>query len=115
MTKLLTVEEVGVLLRISRRAAYRVVREMMHATVAGRLRVPQDAVEQYLQQRMVKPWESSTGAARSGGRTSRTRRGGATGSASGPTTGPLPANDSDDSSSIRPIKVRTRKPPSDPR
>lgn len=39
-TEFLTVEEVADLLRISKRSAYRVVKEMVHAEIAGRLVVP---------------------------------------------------------------------------
>lgn len=53
--KLLTIPELAERLRISKRSAYRVVREMTHATLAGRLVVPETAVERYIAARLVEP------------------------------------------------------------
>lgn len=54
-SKLLTMPELAERLRISKRSAYRVAREMMHVEIAGRMQVSDSEVERYIAARTRGP------------------------------------------------------------
>lgn len=54
-SQLMTIPELAERLRISKRSAYRVAREMVHVEIAGRLLVPELAVERFVTERMHAP------------------------------------------------------------
>lgn len=69
-TVLLTIPELAARLRVSKRSAYRVAREMVHVVIAGRLLVPENAVDHYVAARMSAPVRQvATARARRRGRT----------------------------------------------
>src|SRR5690606_28836219 len=77
--KLLTIVEVAERLRISKRAAYRIARQMIHVEIGGRLLVPEPAVDRYIETHTKEPtaWDVSTSAAEPTTRTSSTSGGAA--------------------------------------
>ncbi|MCX5741895.1 MAG: helix-turn-helix domain-containing protein [Proteobacteria bacterium] len=97
--RLLTIVEVAARLRISKRSAYRVAREMIHAEIGGRLLVPEPALERYIETRLRAPTWDPSAPASPAARTSR-----APASTSRPTA-------ATPSSSRRPIVVRTKPKP----
>lgn len=64
--RLMTIAELADLLRISKRSAYRVARQMLHVEIGGRLLVPEPAVETFIQLHIKEPsvWGISESAAR---------------------------------------------------
>lgn len=108
-SRLLTVPEIADRLRISKRSAYRVAREMMHAEIAGRLVVPEQAVERYIEQKLKEPtWANSTGATGPSMATTSIATASANGNRSARRTKALPVPGSETSSCRRPIEVRTK-------
>ncbi|TMQ23024.1 MAG: helix-turn-helix domain-containing protein [Deltaproteobacteria bacterium] len=113
---LLTVPEVAARLRISRRSAYRVAREMMHAEIAGRIVIPEIVLERYIAGKMQEPtWGSSTDAGRPGTPTTSIVRASAGASRRARATSRSHAPGSETSSWLRPIAPRTKPKPSTPR
>jgi excisionase family DNA binding protein len=55
VTRMLTIDEVADRLRISKRSAYRVVKEMIRHEIGGRLVVPEQSVERYLERHTLEP------------------------------------------------------------
>jgi hypothetical protein len=53
--RLPTIPELAERLRVSRRSAYRIARQMMHAQIAGRLLVPEPSVDRYVETRIKEP------------------------------------------------------------
>lgn len=82
---LLMIGELAERLRVSKRAAYRLAREMIHVEIGGRLLVPEPAVDRYIETHTKEPtpWVASTSAAT---RTTRTLSTDTTGASSAPST-----------------------------
>jgi excisionase family DNA binding protein len=58
---LLTIDEVAERLRVSRRTAYRLVKEMARAEIGGRVLVPEAELERYIESKLRRPeWSMPT-------------------------------------------------------